>query len=256
MIVLRDQVYSAPRGQRLTYDFFRPATSGPTPLLVFLHGGGWMTGDKSMYRDEALWWVPQGFACACIEYRLAPMNPFPAAVADAQAFVMHARSRSEELDIDPDAIVAFGNSSGGHLALMLGLCSFRFAEPGGPDHLADAVVSVCGITDLTDPRANHFPIAAEFLSQFIGFPYEEGEHLYRLASPLYHATSSAAPILMVHGTLDDIVPYDQAERMAGALDQVDAESTLVWLENEAHSFTYEGWSTIRQEALAFLKDTL
>ena len=156
MIVLPNQVYAEPGGIPLTFDFFRP-DNGVPPLLVFLHGGGWISGDKSMYREEAVWFAERGFACACISYRLAPLHPFPCAVEDALAFVRYARNEAEELQIDANRIGAMGNSAGAHLAAMLGVL---------PDRV-QAVADVCGITDLTNPRDVHLPIAMAFLEQFM-----------------------------------------------------------------------------------------
>ena len=138
MVVLPDQKYPVEGGE-LGFDFFRPEGEGPFPLVVFLHGGGWISGDRTMYRDEAIWLAPQGFACACINYRLAPLYPFPVPVADCQAFVRFARTNHETLAIDPNQITAMGNSAGGHLALMLGLCPGRFDSQDG---LAERVTVV------------------------------------------------------------------------------------------------------------------
>jgi acetyl esterase/lipase len=251
MQFLLDQSYPVPGG-RLSFDLFRPEGEQEVPLVVFMHGGGWISGDKTMYRDEALWLAPQGFACACIEYRLAPLYPFPAAVADAQSFVRWARSESASLGIDPGRIVAVGNSAGGHLACMLGLADVDM-DGGGPGHKADAVVGVCPITDLRDPRAQHFPVAMAFLEQFMGGPYEADPDAWALASPLTHVSPNDRPFLLLHGTADDIVPTDQSRALVRAMHDAGIASRLVELEGEAHSFTMDGWDRVRAEYVSFLQ---
>jgi len=206
-----------------------------------------MSGDKTMYRDEAIWLAPKGFACACISYRLAPEHKFPAAVADAQSFVAHARAHADELGIDPAKIIAFGNSSGGHLACMLGLCDKFFGDVvPATDWRSNAVVDLCGITDLTDPGAKHYQIAWYFLEQFLGGPYEGFEMVYQDASPVAHIGKRKIPFLLVHGDKDDIVPLDQSGRLYEALKKAEYDVELHVLPGEGHAFTYEGWDEIRE----------
>jgi acetyl esterase/lipase len=251
MVVLRDQSYPIEAGS-LEFDFFRPNGSGPYPLVVFLHGGGWISGDKTMYRDEALWLVPQGYACACIDYRLAPLYPFPAPVADCQAFVRYVRENAESLAIDPNKITAMGNSAGGHLALMLALCPMRMDAFDGPAERVNAVVDVCGITDLTNPTDAHYQISMSFLEQFMDGPYEGNEDKWRSASPMNYLAHAQGKFLVIHGTDDDVVPVSQSHRLVQGLTGRGLDVKYVELEGEMHSFTMQGWQQIQQELVAFL----
>src|SRR5436190_24123355 len=99
-----EPIYASPGGIPLRYDFLRPAAPGIHPLIVFIHGGGWISGDRTDFRTVADVFVKQGYAAALIQYRLAPLHPFPAAVEDVQAFVRYARENAEELGIDPNRI--------------------------------------------------------------------------------------------------------------------------------------------------------
>lgn len=242
MIVLPNQEYARPSGLPLAYDLIRPDTGVP-PLVIFIHGGGWISGDRSMYRDEAIWLAEKGYACALVDYRLAPLHPYPAAVEDVSSFLAYARRESEELQIDPSRIVAIGNSAGGHLASMLGVF--------GPER-ANAVVSISGISDLTDPEDAHLPIAMAFLEQFMGCSYVGNEDRWREASPIAHVSAEAPPFLVMHGDLDDIVPLAQSERFRDALTAQGVPVEFVRLGGEGHSFTWEGWTRIRECYLGFL----
>lgn len=250
MVVLPDQPFPVSGGS-LTFDFIRPDGDGPYPLVVFLHGGGWISGDKSMYRDEAVWLSQKGFACACPSYRLAPLYPFPTPVADAQAFLKYVRDNAESLQIDPRNITVVGNSAGGHLALLLGLCPTDFGG-GGTAELADKVVSICGISDLCMPAAPGFMISQSFIEQFMDCSFDGNEGKWKEASPMSYVAHATGQFLLIHGTDDDVVPIDQSRTMYKSLTDRGVRSRLVELEGEMHSFTYPGWERIRNEYLAFL----
>jgi acetyl esterase/lipase len=238
-------------GLRLEYDLFLPEGEA-APLIVFLHGGGWISGDRSMYHEEAAWFAGHGFAGACIEYRLAPLYPYPAAVRDAQAFVAHARKSGAELGFDGGRMAAFGNSAGGHLAQMLGLCreggTARVVEP------VQAFVSVCGISDLRPGDAAD-PLAMGFIEQFMGGGYEGNEGAYASASPVT-LQPVCGPALLVHGDDDDIVPVEQSRRLAARLQEFGNDVQYVELPGEQHSFTFGAWSEVRRMALEFLRRAL
>ena len=255
MELVSDREYSCPDGAPLKFDLCHPG-GGPTPLAVFLHGGGWMSGDRGMFRDEALWLARQGFAAAVIDYRLAPLHPFPAAVVDAQSFVRFARQNAEELKIKPDKIAAIGNSSGGHLACMLGLCNETFGSESSVDHKANAVVDICGLTDMRDPGDTQFDASFGFIEQFLGGPYAGNEERYAQASPLAHLTDAVCPFLIVHGDQDDVVPPNQSAALHEALTKAGGKSSLIMLEGEGHSFTFGAWDRVREAYLAFLRDVL
>lgn len=236
--------YSKLRERALLFDLVLPDGDGPFPLLVFLHGGGWISGDRTMYAEEAEWFAAQGWACACIDYRLAPLHAYPAAYDDVVAFLRFIQERGTQFNISPDKIVLFGNSAGGHLAALAGL---RNPE------LVQGVVCVSGISNLDHPEATHFAIAWSFVEQFMGGPYAGSESLYKEASPILHVSSGAPQLLVIHGTSDDVVPCEQSEKLARALSEVGASSRYLPLPGEGHSFTWEGWTRIREETLAFLR---
>lgn len=253
MVVLRDQNYPVD-GAMLSFDFMRPDGEGPYPLVVFLHGGGWISGDKTMYRDEAIWLAGQGFACACIEYRLAPLYPFPVPVADCQDFIKFSREIAPVLAIDPENITAIGNSAGGHLALMLGMCQSRFGEAGGSAERVNAVVDICGIADMGNPSDVHYPLAMQFLEQFMDGGYEGRENIWSAASPLNYVQEAQGRYLVIHGSEDEVVPVEQSRKLAQGLSSAGLPCRFVELDGEAHSFSFEAWDRIRNEYLRFLKN--
>jgi acetyl esterase/lipase len=254
MIVLRGQTFPTEGDKTLEFDLLRPESDQPLPLVVFLHGGGWISGDRSMYHDEAAWLAPQGYACACIEYRLAPLYPFPACVQDVQAFIRYARANAATLGIDPNRIATMGNSAGGHLAQMSVLCSETFGAETDPHlHRANAAIAICGISTLDQPAESHFDIALSFVEQFMGGPFFGNEANYKKASPLTYANGKTAPILLIHGTDDEIVPIQQSRNLTAALQNAGNTPEFHELNGEGHSFSYPGWTRIRELSTDFLR---
>ncbi|MBS1707926.1 MAG: alpha/beta hydrolase [Armatimonadetes bacterium] len=251
MTAVREQLACDGRPD-LVFDFVRPESATPAPLLVFIHGGGWISGDRTMYADEAVWAAQLGFASACVSYRLAPLHPFPAAVADVQAFVRHARRHHAELGVDPTKIVAMGNSAGGHLAAMAGLCPTDLGT-GEPAERADAVVCISGISDLREPDTRSLPIAMSFVEQFMGGSYGELSEQFAKASPLAYVDSQAPPFLVYHGDDDEIVPVEQSRALAAALREAGAAVDYHEMTGEGHSYTFTAWEEIRRGCAAFVR---
>jgi acetyl esterase/lipase len=245
--------YAQVGGESLTFDWFAPATPGRHPAVICLHGGGWISGDKSMMQEVAAGLVQHGFVAICPSYRLAPLHPFPAAVEDVQSAVRYVRRNAVELAVVPTALASLGNSAGGHLAAMLGLTS---AIEDGIDSRVSSVVNICGISDLTNPHGNHLPVAMGFLEQFMGGPYEGREALWAQASPVHYVDSGAASFLIIHGEADDVVPVGQSEALAGKLFAAGTKVRLQKISGEGHSFTYGAWLRIEVLYLGFLAETL
>lgn len=252
-----NQQFAAPGGTALGYDLVLPEGAGPFPLVVCLHGGGWISGDKSDMHEIALWLASEGFGAACPSYRLAPLYPFPAAVEDVMAVVRFAIAQASELGVDPTRFASFGNSAGGHLAAMLGVLSRMPTDsPDAVSARVKAVVDICGISDVTDPRAKHLPISWSFLEQFMEVPFEGNEERFKLASPLQHVDANAAEFLLIHGEDDDVVPISQSEEMHASLEANGVKSRFIRLPGEGHALSYQAWPGVAKEVLAFLKETL
>ena len=254
---LRDEIFSSPNGVPVRFALLAPESSQPLPLVVCIHGGGWISGDISDMDDIVSLFASNGYACASIDYRLAPLYPFPAPVIDCLEFVRYARKNAVELNIDPGRIASMGNSAGGHLASMLGvLDKLPLEAPDVPSGRVQAVVDLCGISDVNDPQVQHNPIAWSFLEHLMEVPYEGNEEKFRLASPVSHVDKHSAPFLIVHGEEDDVVPIDQSERMAAALRGHEVPVEFVRLAGEGHAFSYESWPLLSKTALEFLAKTL
>jgi len=241
-----DLPYDGPNGVQLAFDLYQPSGTGPWPTIVCIHGGGWISGDKTMMAELGVTFAEKGFVVACPEYRLAPLNPYPAAVEDIRSFIAFLRTNASEHGVDPDRIASLGNSAGGHLSSMAGLT-------GAPESRANVVINVCGITDLTNPMDQHLPISFGFLEQFMGGGYQGNEEKWAEASPITYVDSDSPPFLIVHGEEDDIVPISQSEALAAKLFTSGVEVEFHRMPGEGHSFTYESWMQIEGLIEVFLK---
>lgn len=103
--------------ERHRFNLFRPAADGPAPCLLFVHGGGFVMGDKGLpgapfHNNVGAWAQRQGFVCATMNYRLAPHVRWPSGREDMIAMIMHLSANAAELGIDPERIVLLGHSAG------------------------------------------------------------------------------------------------------------------------------------------------
>ncbi len=238
--VYRDLVYAEQDGVPVRLDLFLPQTPPPEDgylTVIALHGGAWCSGSKRDMAWMGYWLARRGVAVACVGYRLAPQFRFPAQWHDCQAAVRWLREHALQWHLNAEGIVAFGISSGGHLALLLGV---RGSETKG-----DKVAKVAALfppTDLTAPyyrdAARHPPpLLPNYLLHFLGATYEEAPDRWRDASPIFHVHPRAAPCFLIQGTKDLLVPPDQAIRFVEAMRKAGAKATLVLIEGLGHGYS-------------------
>jgi acetyl esterase/lipase len=215
------------------------------PVIVFFHGGGWVQGDKSDGAGRLMPLVRTGrYAGISVGYRLAGEVPWPAQIHDGKAAIRWIRANAGRYGLDADRIGVWGRSAGAHLALMLGVSNgVPELEGNLGSHTAvssrvAAVASFFGVTDLLaligKPSAldRTKPDAPEAL--LIGGSLLENPARAAAASPLAYVSANDAPVLIVHGTADRTVPYDQAVRLDTALRQAGVPSYFVTVQGGGH----------------------
>ena len=246
----RDVVYGMFSGLALLMDVHRP--DRPNGLgIVAIIGTAWTT--RSGYDARPMKESPQqlaifvtplvaaGYTVFVINHRAAPHFRYPAAIEDAERAVRFVRHNAARFGVAPDRIGAVGASSGGHLVSLLGVRSGD-GDPSHPDLVnrqqarVQAVVAFCPPEDLTAM----FPtFAATSLASFLGTgrPLEETRpewKLYQDASPIQHVSSEDAPLLLIHGDKDEVVPFEQSERMESALRQAKVPTALIRVPGSGH----------------------
>jgi acetyl esterase/lipase len=254
-----DITYATVDGEELKLDLARPKDAKlPLPLVVVIHGGGWAAGNRKGH-DNLTWELAsRGYVSATISYRFAPKYPFPAQIQDVKAAVRFLRANAERFAIDPAKVGAVGFSAGAHLSMMLGTMDKEdgyddVGENRDQSSKVQAVVSYFGPTDLLQP----YPDATKpILQKFLGGPIEEKHDLARRASPITYVNAGDAPMLLLQGTKDPLVPHDQAVRMADALTKVGVPGRVELLLGAGHGWGGAEVQRTAAEAYAFFEQYL
>lgn len=234
-------------GRDLKLDLFVPAgTAGPHPVVVWIHGGAFLQGDRKKMPERWEPLVSRGIAVASIEYRLSHEATFPAQLFDVRAAIRYLRAHGSELGLDTDALGLWGASAGGHLAALAGLLGDQDTLPGegdvGGDVSVRAVAEAYGPSDMTasapPPARATIPgvTAPSWLDRFLGGSPEELEELARAASPVMHVRRDAPPFQISHGTADELVSWRHSWNLHTALVVAGAESELFLLDGYRHGY--------------------
>jgi len=227
-------------------DVYRPrGAKSPTPVVLLIHGGGWVAGEKEHNALEGLPYMEMGFAVVNVEYRLARVSLAPAAVEDCLCALRWIGRNAKEYNLDLSKIITSGGSSGGHLALTTGMipasagldaeCSFHGEWSAGSmkEELPKvaAIINWYGITDVADmlqgPNSRTYAI-----SWFGSLPGRE--EIARRVSPLTYVRPGLPPIITIHGDADTVVPYSNAVRLHEALDKAGVRNQLVTIPGGGH----------------------
>ncbi len=235
-----DVVYADVAGEPLRYDFYRPlGVAGPTPGVVFVHGGGWTGGDPSQAAGNGLHFAQQGIATVSISYRLAPAHRFPAALDDVRRGLRHVRAHAADFGIDPSRLVLMGLSAGAHLAILAHVAHAVAAlAPDLPGELRDVPEDVVGVVAHYGPYdlARRKPVGGwDPVGDLMGERVSDAAWI-RAASPVHHAAAATAPVLLIHGTGDAVVSHRESERMHAALVAAGRASELLLLDGAPHAF--------------------
>jgi acetyl esterase/lipase len=245
----QDLVYARIGRRELQLDLYWQARAvAPTPVIVWIHGGAWRTGDKSK-PDAALSLLSAGYGVASVGYRLSQEALFPAQIEDCRAAVRWLRANAERYNLDPHHFGAWGPSAGGHLAALLGTAHHvrEWDRLGDNQEWSSAVQAVCdwfGPTDFLHmndaPGAMDHDAPDSPESQLVGGPIQENRDRVARANPIAYITPDAPPFLIVHGDRDDLVPLNQSEFLHAALQQAGVPSTLIVVKGAGHGFGEAG----------------
>ena len=264
--VIRDVEYARYGERALQLDLYIPqkatSPSGLFPVVAWFVGGGWMLCDRKVVAP--LFLTEHGIAVASVTYRVSAAAKAPASVHDAKAAIRFLRANAARYGFDPGRIGAFGQSSGGHLALMTALTPHlpELEGDGGNPGVSSAVTCVadfCAPTDLLriaepDLRAN-YSMLHDLTEKYLGGPIADKAELARLLSPISHVTKSAQtpPLLIIHGRKDSVVPISESERLHAALQAAGADAEFFVVEDGEHVWN---WKLTRERAIDFFLRTL
>jgi len=236
-------VYGHAGGEDLTMNLYFPKKpgSGPLPIVMYIHGGGWRMGGKFMvsFAQGPVELLRRGYVVASIDYRLAPQYKFPAMIEDAKCAVRFLRAQAKVLNLDPGRIGVMGDSAGGQLVTLLGLTdgSAGFDGEGG---WSEQSSSVAAVVDLYGP--SDFTVGAgsfedeKLLVEVFGVTNADAPILKR-ASPVTYISTNAPPFLILHGDRDALVNVEESQELDARLKAAGDSSRLVIITNYAHGYT-------------------
>jgi len=260
--------YAKPDGQSLYLDLYVPSGKGPFPVIVTVHGGSWTTGDRQQGLLNVITHLDRGYAIANIDYRLAPGAIYPAQIHDCKAAVRWVRANSGIYNLDPGAIGVVGFSAGGHLAAILGTSYGVEALEGnlgneGYSSRVQAVVDYFGPSDLLKIEEQALDCIPgnpndpnEPPSLLLGCTLPECPDKAAAANPITYVTPDDPPFLLLHGTSDCLVPWQQSQILHNALRASGVESTLILVPFAAHADPLFLLPSVQNEVNDFLDEHL
>ncbi|RRA47505.1 alpha/beta hydrolase [Acidipila sp. EB88] len=214
------------------------AAKKPVPTLIYIHGGGWVFGDKGGSPNSFLPYIERGWDVVNVEYRMASSASAPGAVQDVRCALRWVYNNADKYHFDTNRIVVSGHSAGGHLALMTGMLTEAAglddacpADAVTPPMKVAAIVNWFGISDvnaiLAGPDRKTYAVA--WLSGA-----QDKQAVAKQSSPLTYVHAGQPPVITVHGDHDSVVPYSQAQKLKAALDQVGVRNELVTIPGGDH----------------------
>ncbi|MFD1774764.1 alpha/beta hydrolase [Paenibacillus rhizophilus] len=225
--------------------FGREGNKETYSLIIYLQGSGWGWTEQNIYAfiPQLTDFVKQGYVVASVQYRGSGEALFPGQLQDVKAAVRFLKANASKYNINPEKIGVWGDSSGGHLALLLALTEGIEEFTGDREHLEEssqvqAIVDWFGPTDLLSmsqypSRLDHdSPHSPE--SKLVGGAIQEHKDKAKKASPSQYVHPDAPPILMMHGDQDDVVPYEQSLEFLKTMRQAGNDITLYKITGGGH----------------------
>jgi len=230
---ITDATYCTMDGEPQKMDIYFPDAGGPWPVLVYIHGGSWMTGDKGEAAGLGDNMIAQGYVFVSLNYRLYPDVRFPKMIEDVKCAIRSLRAHAEQFNLDPNRIAAIGASAGGHLVALLGAsdpsAGWEAGEYLDQSSRVQAVIAMAPATDFSKKFTNA-DIQTLVLVAF-------GSKNIPAASPVSHVTPDDPPFLLIHGNRDPVLPMEQSQLMYDALNKAGVPAQLLVVENGDHSLT-------------------
>lgn len=244
---IRDLRYAEGAGRRHLLDVYRPRPPVErAPVLLQIHGGAWMIGSKNSQGGPIMQAMASaGWVCVSINYRLSPRATWPDHLLDCKLAMRWIRENIAGHGGDPHRVVVTGGSAGAHLAAMLALTA---NDPEYQPGFEEIDTSVVGCVPMYGPYALDEIFGRASWSRLgrrvgghmgalvLGANVADDPAAYRDASPIQAVQPGAPPFLVVHGTIDNLVPVEQARNFATALREMGTEVTYVELPGAPHAF--------------------
>ena len=227
--------YSRSFAQDRQMDVYVPGANSNGVCILFIHGGGFISGTRSHWTSTAQYFQSLGYTCATMDYRLAPQYQYPAPIEDARLAVSFLRSHAADYRFNPNTLAVVGSSAGGYLALMLD--TLRPSDTVGlspemsvQDTRPEAIILECPVS--TFQRMGKY----SWVTEYLGVREQTNGQIYRMASPVNQIRGSIGDVLIIHGTIDPLIPIAQSESLSHKILATGGYSELVRLPGVGHGF--------------------
>lgn len=248
--------------QPLELDLMIPSgATAPLPLVIWIHGGGWSSGSRTPIPNGPVGLCSRGYAVASIDYRLYPAYAWPTQIQDAKGAVRWLRANAATYNLDPDRFGAWGESAGGHLAAMLGTTGGMgnsvtlgnvtvdlegtVGGNAGVSSRVQAVADWFGATDFLQMRFYPTTVVHDNMtsdeSHLVGGPIQTRPEQVASADPISFLRADDPPFLVMHGTVDDLIPFNQSELLVEALRAASVPVTFTPVQGIGHGGS--SWET-------------
>lgn len=244
-----DIAYAGTNNPRQRLDIFVPDEPNyvPMPAVIYLHSGDWRSGNKSEAQQAMMPLLRRGdYAVIAVGYRLTDESIWPAQLHDVKAAIRWVRARADDYGIDPQRLALWGESAGGHLALMAGVTNQAqdmAGNLGAYTHIRSdvlAVVNQGGVTNINALLGQSSEIdrasATAPEAGLVGGLLRDNVDIASAASPVHYVRETTPPVLSVYNTEDTRVPHQQGPLLHSRLDDAERENyllTVIGDENEA-----------------------
>jgi len=227
--IIKDIPYAKYCKQEVLLDLYFPKNSGDTflPCIIVIHGGSWRKHDKEFFAPHAAYFAQNGFAAACIDYRLFPEVTIKECVHDVKAAVRWIRAKGRKYGIDPNKIGAFGGSAGAHLAFMLAT-THKIAQlegNGGNPGVSSRIQAVVGLA-----------APANIMTDKILKRYNLDKETAFLLSPVNYVDYDSAPCLLIHSIDDKGVPFESSRMLLNKYKKAGVYAELIPIHGAPHAF--------------------
>lgn len=260
---IKDVPYATVDGKTLGLDLYLPAGVANPALLVWVHGGAWRSGSKS---SVPVTLTQGGFAVASVDFRQSTEARFPAMVHDIKGAIRFLRANAAKYGYRTDRIAIGGDSSGGHLAVLVGVTAGNTELEGtvggnaGQSSAVQAILDYYGATDLTTILAQSTPfglgVRKPALDLLLGAQPDDVRPLAQLASPVFHIDAKDPPLLIFHGDRDPQMPINQSIELQGAYEKMNVDVSFVAVHGAAHGGQVFYTDANLERALGFIKRTI
>ena len=246
-----DILYKQIDSIELYLDLYMPENINQPPLIMWIHGGAWMFGDRKS--PGMIWQVGRGYALASIEYRLTGQGIFPAHIIDCKDALVYLKKNAYKYGYSANKVIVAGDSAGGHLAALIGTSNGHADwEHNGADCSVQAVVDYYGPTSLgkewpgllegdkglSDPNS----VQSQMLGSYVFS--KQGRARAAIANPITYIDGSEPPFLILHGDADEVVPYKQSIYLRDALEAAGVPVSMHRVHGGGHGFTRPDINTV------------